>query len=83
MNIKTLLYSSSDLKYTSYKIYTGGTIEGTEQITALLTSNHFVQITGAGQDKKGGFVNYWSWGNSTEYTSRTGGQSGVFSLMVF
>ncbi len=48
-----------------------------------LTSNHFVQITGAGQDKKGGFVNYWSWGNSTEYTSRTGGQSGVFSLMVF
>lgn len=30
-NIQSLLYSSSNLNYTSYKIYTGGTIEGEEE----------------------------------------------------
>ena len=29
-NIQNLLYSSSDLEYESYKVYTGGTIEGKE-----------------------------------------------------
>ena len=29
-NIQNLLYSSSDLNYTSYKMYTGGTIDGEE-----------------------------------------------------
>jgi hypothetical protein len=29
-SIKNLLYSSKDLNYTSYKIYTGGTIDGEE-----------------------------------------------------
>lgn len=48
-----------------------------------LTSNHFVQITGAGKDNYGYYVDYWSWGRSRIYTSRTGGQSGVYTLIVF
>ena len=40
-NIKNLLYSSSELKDTSYKIYTGGEIDGEEENGLYTTINNY------------------------------------------